>query len=144
MKTGLGVGGCVTLVTLVALALGACGGDDDGTNADQLGVGAECAKNDECLQSHRDGGLAQECLTQFKGGYCGIENCKSGDDCPEGSACVAHDDGKHYCFRLCADKPECNRYRAPDVEANCTSKVDYVGADKGATGKACVPPSSGL
>ena len=55
-----------------------------------------------------------------------------------------HDDGKNYCFRLCADKPECNLYRSPDTEANCTSKVDYVAADKDTTGKACVPPSSGI
>lgn len=131
------------LTVLAMLALTACGDDSGGTPADQLGVGAECTKNADCLQSHRDGGLSEECLTQFKGGYCGIENCTGNDDCPAGSACVAHDDGKNYCFRLCADKPECNRYRSPDVEANCSSNVEYVDGSK-TTGKACVPPSSGI
>lgn len=134
----------MTLTALGMLALAACGDDSGGTPADRLGVGAECATNADCLQSHRDGGLSEECLTQFKGGYCGIENCTGDGDCPEHSACVAHDDGKNYCFRLCADKPECNLYRSPDVESNCTSKVEYVGGDKDTTGKACVPPSSGI
>jgi hypothetical protein len=122
------------------LAAAACGDDDAGTEADRLGVGAECESDDDCLQSTRDGGISQQCLRQFKGGYCGIEDCTRHEDCPEHSACVAHDDGTNYCFRLCADKPECNLNRSLENEANCSSSIDYVGSDEG---KACVPPSGG-
>jgi hypothetical protein len=132
------------VVSVSVVLLAACGDDSGGgTPADRAGVGAECTKNADCIQEPGDGGVSQECLTQFKGGYCGIENCKGGGDCPAGSACVAHDDGKNYCFRLCVDKPECNLYRSPDTESNCVSKVEYVGGDKDTTGKACVPPSGG-
>lgn len=133
-------------VGLATWGLLACGDDGGGTAADRLGVGAECDSDRDCLQSHRDGGLSENCLTQFKGGYCGIEDCTASEQCPNGSACVMHEDGHNYCFRLCADKPECNRYRSPDVEANCSSNVEYTGtgAAKDALGKACVPPSSGI
>jgi len=125
-----------------ALLLG-CGDDDGGSGADRLGVGAQCSADTDCLQSAIDGGLSEKCLTQFKGGYCGIEDCHSADDCPAGSDCVAHDDGHNYCFRLCADKAECNLHRDPENESNCSSNVDYVDTPKGSAPKACVPPSSG-
>lgn len=129
------------LLSLAAALLLGCGDDDGaGTQADRLGVGAECETDDDCLQSERDGGISQECLTQFKGGYCGIEDCSDHGDCPQGSGCVAHDDGSNYCFRLCGDKPECNLNRAPDNEANCSSSIEYA---SDALGKACVPPSGG-
>ena len=117
----------------------ACGDDDDdGTEADKLGVGASCKSNADCLREG-DGGVNLSCLTQFKGGYCGVEDCASNDDCPEASACVAHDDGSNYCFRSCAEKAECNLHRGEDEEANCSSSVDYVEQDT--PGKSCVPPS---
>ena len=127
------------LCALLVGVLGVAGcGDDDGTEADRLGVGAECETDDDCLQSTRDGGISQHCLEQFKGGYCGIEDCTSDEECPERSACVAHDDGSNYCFRLCVDKPECNVNRSLENEANCSSSIDWVVDDNG---KACVPPS---
>jgi len=46
----------------------------------------------------------------------------------------------NYCFRICVDKAECNLNRDVDVEANCSSSVDFVDGKKGA--KACIPPSS--
>ncbi len=113
-------------------------GDDEGTEADRLGVGAECTGDDDCLREGEDG-INLACLTQFKGGYCGLEDCSSNDECPEASTCVAHEDGNNYCFRTCADKAECNVNRDGDNEANCSSNVDYV--DKDTTGKSCVPPS---
>ena len=130
------------LAAAALLSLGACGDNDGGGNpSDRLLVGAECATDDDCLQSNVDGGFSEQCLTQFKGGYCGIEDCTALDDCPAGSACVAHTDGNNYCFRLCLDKPECNANRTPDDESNCSSNVTYVGASKDDVGKACVPPS---
>jgi hypothetical protein len=84
--------------------------------------------------------VPQRCLTQFKGGYCGLQNCTSHAACPEGSACVVHEDGDRYCFRSCIDKAECNVNRTPDNESNCSSSVTYVDGDK-SLGKACVPPS---
>jgi hypothetical protein len=83
--------------------------------------------------------MGQTCLA-FKGGYCGVRDCTGDADCPQGSACVAHDDGVNYCFLICNDKPQCNRYRPVTDEANCSSSVDFV--DNTSTIKACVPPSS--
>src|SRR4051812_35043716 len=117
------------LVAVLVLLAGACG--DDSVEADRLGVGAECSHDDDCL-------MEQSCLA-FKGGYCGISGCDANDDCPEGSVCVAHDDGKTYCFRACTDKAECNQNRSPDNESNCSSSIDYV--DTTTQLKACVPPS---
>lgn len=105
-----------------------------GSDADDLGVGAQCTANDQCNQD--DG--AQTCLP-FKGGYCGLQGCTVDADCPEASACITHTDAVNYCFRICADKPDCNANRDVENESNCSSSVDFV---EGANGrKACVPPS---
>jgi hypothetical protein len=121
---------------LLALSLtlaSACGDDDDGTPADQIGVGAQCANDDQCKEG-------QTCLLQFKGGYCGLDNCTGDADCPAGSACVAHE-GTNYCFRICVEKIECNRNRALENESNCSANITFVDGDQGR--KACVPPSAG-
>jgi hypothetical protein len=112
----------------LALSAVACGSD-----ADDLGVGAQCAVTDDCNQD--DG--AQTCLP-FKGGYCGLMGCTVDADCPEASACITHDN-VNYCFRICVDKPDCNANRSVENEANCSSSAEFV---EGANGrKACVPPS---
>lgn len=117
-------------LALFVLVAAACG---DGSEADRLGIGAQCAANDEC---DTEGG--QSCLS-FKGGYCGEANCLHDVDCPEDSACIAHDDGVNYCFRTCVDKVDCNANRDPENEANCSSSVTFVDGTMGR--KACVPPS---
>lgn len=122
----------LALALLVSFGLGFGVACRHGTEADELGVGAECSATGDCLEG-------QECLTQFKGGYCGLSGCLDDLDCPEASACVTHDDGNNYCFRICVDKSECNVNRGPDVESNCSSNVTF--ADGGG-GKACVPPSN--
>jgi hypothetical protein len=130
----------LTIPLLLGLAT-ACGDDDNGgTPADLVGVGAQCRTDGDCLQPS-DAGIAQRCLTQFKGGYCGLQDCARNADCPAGSACVLHDDGQTYCFRHCVEKSECNSNRAPEVESNCVSNIDFV--EEQTPGKACVPPSSG-
>ncbi len=121
----------ISLVLAFGFGLVVACADDEGTEADELGVASQCGSNDDC---HED----QACLTQFKGGYCGIADCMVDDDCPEGSACVAHSDGVNYCFRICGDKSECNRNRDADNEANCSANVTFT---DGGGGKACVPPS---
>jgi hypothetical protein len=124
-------------VTLIFIA--GCGGNGE-TEADRLGVGAQCTAGAQCATVDE---LELECLTQFKGGYCGLEGCAGDVDCPEGSACVTHSgDGKNYCFRVCLDKPDCNRNRAAENEANCVGSIDFV--DPRNERKACEPPSSGL
>ena len=123
---------------VLVVALLACGDDDGTTEADALGVGAECGGSSDCLRQG-DGGINLACLDQFKGGYCGLEDCTGNDDCPARSVCVAHDDGRSYCFRSCVDKSECNSNRSEGNEANCSSNVDFV--DEDTPGKACVPPS---
>lgn len=142
-----------SLAVLCSLGLGltlpvlpGCGEDDDhhDTEADEYGVGAQCSDDQDCEQQNDtdDTGTDIEltCLTQFAGGYCGLEGCQGNDDCPDGSACVHHDDGTNYCFRRCGDRSECNVNRAPDVAANCSANIEFV---EPTSGKACVPPSSG-
>jgi hypothetical protein len=121
----------VALMTTVALAISSCGGD--GTEADRAGVGAACSKAEDCPKE------ANQCLA-FKGGYCGLEGCQKDQDCPSGSACVAHTDQKAYCFLICVEKIDCNRNRPAEIESNCSSNVTFVSGNKGI--KACVPPSS--
>lgn len=123
-----------TIVLVLMAAVSGCGGSD----ADELNVGAQCGIDDDCDNSDA---FIQTCLTQFAGGYCGLEGCDSDLDCPEDSACVAHSDGVDDCFRTCRDKPECNANRDADNEANCSSSVVFVDGADGR--KACVPPSSG-
>ena len=130
----------VLYAVAMAVLVPSCGDDDDGTEADLLGVGAQCSASSECLRQG-DGGINLACLDQFKGGYCGLEDCAGNDDCPEQSVCVAHDDGHNYCFRSCVNKPECNLNRDPDNEANCSSNVEFV--EPKTSGKTCVPPSGG-
>ena len=129
---------CVSLSSVVALLATGCG--DGSTEADRVGVGAQCTANAECESPDEE--IELVCLTQFTGGYCGLEGCEGDVGCPDGSACVTHDDGENYCFRLCAEKPECNQYRSTENEANCSSNVDFV--DGKQDRKACVPPSSGV
>lgn len=120
---------CLSLVVLLG-----CG--DDGVEADVLGVAAECTVPEDCDQDTN-----QTCLLDFKGGYCGIEDCTEDADCPEASACVAHDNGTSYCFRICVDKAECNQNRSVDNEANCSSNITFVEQQRESI-KACVPPSA--
>ncbi len=120
--------------------IGVAGGCGDGaTEADRIGVGAQCAASTDCPSVM---GIELECLTQFTGGYCGLEGCTSDLDCPDGSACVAHDDGNQYCFRVCQDKPDCNYNRSVANAANCVGSITFV--DPRNDRKACEPPSAGL
>ena len=123
---------------LIACWMAACGNDPPpyyGTQADLIGVGAACKTDADCL--HTEAGV-QHCLTEFKGGYCGLKGCTASTDCPAGSGCVNYNSGT-YCFRRCADKSECNLNRTPDVESNCSSNIDFV---EGKTSdKPCIPPS---
>jgi hypothetical protein len=122
------------LAGMVLLQLGvvACGSDENGSEAQKHGVGAACNADQPCTEP------GQTCL-DFKGGYCGVADCTNNAGCPQGSACVAHDDGRNYCFLVCGDKAECNLTRPPADEANCSSSVTFVEATSAK--KACVPPS---
>ena len=130
---------CVFCGLLLAGVAAGCGGDDS-TEADRIGVGAQCTDSAECESADEDTELV--CLTQFKGGYCGLEGCAGDVGCPDGSACVTHDDGNNYCFRVCQDKPDCNLNRSVENESNCSANIVFV--DDRNERKACVPPSSGL
>jgi hypothetical protein len=131
---------------LIALMLIGCG-SNGGNESDELGVGAQCDTIDDCAEVDFDGaedGVIQlECLTSFAGGYCGVPDCASTAECPEGSLCVAHTDDNNYCFRACLDKAECNRNRDPDVESNCSANFDWANVPDDDGSKACIPPSSG-
>ncbi|HEY0715806.1 MAG TPA: hypothetical protein VGF45_24190 [Polyangia bacterium] len=120
--------GKVALVGFLGVLAAGCGGS--GTEAERRGIGAACSRNENCLE-----GLT--CLS-FKGGYCGLVGCTSDANCPAGSACVHHENTANYCFLVCNDKPECNRFRPVENEANCAANVTFV---QPKTAKACVPPS---
>jgi len=124
-----------TQIALSAWVLGAMVGCSSGSEAQRRGVGAECAKDADCVET------GQRCLTQFKGGYCGLSGCASNLGCPAGSACVAHADGANYCFLICIDKPDCNRTRSAANEANCSSSAVLV--DVAQDRKVCTPPNGG-
>jgi len=129
---------------LIAMAVLFAGCGDNATEADRIRVGAQCTVSTAGVDCESpDEAIELECLTQFKGGYCGLKDCTGDVDCPEGSACVTHDDdGKNYCFRDCVDKPDCNRNRSLENEANCVGSINFV--DPRNERKACEPPSSGL
>jgi hypothetical protein len=116
----------------LALLAGCGDDDDDGTEAQRHGVGAACTGDVDCWEP------GQHCL-DFKAGYCGVADCASNLECPSGSACVRHEDGKNYCFLICTDKVQCNRTRPPEAEANCSANIEFVDGDLEV--KACVPPS---
>ncbi len=136
----------LSLLALLSLTLVPACGDDEGTEADQIGVGRECTTTPECPDvSLGDAGIQQlQCLTDFKGGYCGLVNCNNSSECPDGSICVLHTDAQTYCFRTCLDKAECNLHRSVDNEANCSSSFDWANAADDDGSKACIPPSSGI
>ena len=116
-------------IVLLSTTLLACGRGTD-TEADDVGVGAECTTSEDCPDNPDTGAPELVCLTQFAGGYCGLSDCTGNDDCPEGSACVAHDDGANYCFRQCVDKSECNvnRSHKPRRRLVCRGLLPATGA----------------
>jgi hypothetical protein len=122
----------LSAAALLAICASACGDDDSGSEAQRRGVGSACVDSTECTEA------GQSCLA-FKGGYCGIADCTADIDCPAGSACVTHDDGRNYCFLVCTDKSQCNLYRPLDSESNCSSNITFVDGSKAR--KSCVPPS---
>jgi len=125
----------IIVLSILAIApLAACGDDDNngGTEADRHGIGAICSANEDCFEQ------GQTCLP-FKGGYCGVADCTGDEMCPSGARCVAHTDGKNYCFRVCTDKTQCNFNRPLEFESNCSSNITFVSGGKST--KACVPPS---
>src|SRR5688572_16260563 len=97
-------------LVLALLSVTACGDDDDDggpSQAQRLGVGAACDSADDCpiVRTSDNQEIVLQCLS-FKGGYCGLADCVSDLDCPQGSACVEHDDMNNYCFLICTDKPQ--------------------------------------
>lgn len=114
--------GLLGLSLLVATSI-ACGG------APKLEVGAPCTKSAECNSENK-----LTCLSNFVGGYCGVEGCTSNSGCPAGSICISHNNGKKYCFKACKEKDECSS------NASCTGNVIFVDGAQG--DKACVPTNS--
>jgi hypothetical protein len=129
----------VMACVMVAGVAAGCG--DEGTEADRIGVGAQCTDDGQCESA--DEQITLVCLRQFTGGYCGLEGCTSDAKCPEGSACVTNDDTKNYCYRLCQEKSDCNRNRDEENWANCVGSGTINFVDGGTDRKACEPPSSG-
>ena len=102
--------------------------------ANQRGIGAQCSATSDCTTS------GEVCLTEFKGGSCGLTGCLHDTDCPQGSACVTENQ-TNYCFLVCGTKDDCNIHRSPENEASCTSSLTFL--DGTMNRKVCTPPSSG-
>lgn len=129
----------VLILMAAVFALSACGDDDtDGTIADLLYIGGICDNDAQC-DDEDDATPELECLTEFTGGYCGMKDCESSDDCPPGSLC-ADLEGEFYCFLACTDKAECNTNRTAETASNCSANIDPV---EGGGEKLCIPPSAG-
>jgi hypothetical protein len=124
------------ILCALAVVAGICGCGSSKSEAIRRGVGAECSMNTDCTES------GQVCLTEFKGGYCGVSACLHDADCPAGSACVTEDNQINYCFLICVDKPDCNPHRSLDNESGCVSSLTFV--DGAANRKVCRPPNSGI
>ncbi len=129
--------GCLACLMgmLGVIPLQGCGEDD----ANQQLIGGECGTVEQC-DDKDDDTPALECLTEFKGGYCGRKDCTKNQDCPEGSVCVQLET-ETYCFLVCKEKADCNQNREEINESNCSSSIDPV---EGGEAKVCVPPSSGV
>jgi len=116
------------------------GGPGPGNEAVRRGVGAECADDDDCTEE------GQVCLTEFRGGMCGIADCTASSECPDGSVCVADPDfNQNYCLLVCVNKPDCNVHRSLANEANCSSSLNAIDSGSGGEGpgdpKVCRPPN---
>jgi hypothetical protein len=121
------------ILSVLLVLAGGCSGENE---ANRRGVGSECAVTDDCSEK------GQVCLTEFKGGYCGVSDCAHDEDCPAGSACVTDDNQTNYCFLVCGDKVDCNLHRSVDNESSCTSSLAFV--DGAMNRKVCRPPNSGV
>ena len=119
---------------LYAFVVILCGCGSNESQANRLGVGADCTVSSDCNTP------GQVCLTEFKGGYCGVSACLHDADCPQGSACVT-DNQTNYCFLICAQKTDCNLHRTAADESDCTSSLTFVDGDMNR--KVCRPPDSG-
>lgn len=125
---------------LLTWMLSSC--SDDAPKVDQIGIGGQCTLKDDCNQELD----SLDCITTFKGGYCGRQACANNSECPTGSVCV-NEEGVSYCFRTCAEKPECNANRDLDNEANCSgsfSLMESTDTMPSNQPKVCIPPSSGI
>jgi hypothetical protein len=120
------------LLCVLVLVICGCGSNQNAAN--QVGVGAQCGMTSDCTTS------GEVCLTEFKGGYCGLSGCLHDGDCPQGSACVT-DNGTNFCFLVCGTKTDCNLHRSLENESDCTSSLPFVDGD--ANVKVCRPPDSG-
>lgn len=134
--------GSIALILVACCFATACGADDDddgaANEAVRRGVGAACTADPDCTEP------GQTCLTDFKGGMCGIADCTSSAECPDGSVCVADPDlARNFCLLVCNDKADCNVHRSAAEEANCSSTLNEI--DMGGTGtdpKVCRPPTA--
>jgi len=138
----MSIGTAVLTSVLFSLLAGGCGddGSDDGSGnaAVRRGVGAACTTDSDCKTD-------LVCLTEFKGGMCGIAECTTTSECPEGSVCVADSDlSRNFCLLACDVKEDCNVHRPLDDEANCSSTLNEVDPPDGGTNdpKVCRPPSA--
>jgi hypothetical protein len=132
---------CVLLVGFSALAGAGCGDDDadgSGNAAVRRGVGAACDDDSDCKND-------TVCLTEFKGGMCGIADCTASSQCPNGSVCVADPDfARNFCLLVCDAKSDCNVHRPVADEANCSSTLNEIESADGGAGndpKVCRPPN---
>jgi hypothetical protein len=90
------------LIPSLGLLLFACGhGEDFGSSerpAPSTTIGAACLFDNDCDQYCALG-------RAFPGGFCTYKECRSNDECPEGTVCIREDGG--ICLYPCAVPADC-------------------------------------
>jgi hypothetical protein len=94
------------------------------------GIGADCGDANDCSSD-------LECLSAFRGGYCGLSGCLVNDDCPDDALCVVASNGENHCYKPCSTASDCSFCRRDGLLGACTADVSF--AEDGTTGSVCVP-----
>ena len=143
----LGVVMCRLMYVIAAVmllgAVAGCGGDDS-TEADRIGVGAECTVDSSadppstCPVVEMD--IQLDCLTQFKGGYCGLEGCTGDVTARRGRPASPMTTARTTASEFVRTSRIATN-RSVENESNCVGSITFV--DDRNERKACEPPSSG-
>jgi hypothetical protein len=102
----------IPLVALaLAVAIGACGDDDDDFPGGGATVGAACVSDSQCAFRCARGG-------HYPGGMCTVP-CSDDFDCPSGTACV--DDEGGICAVVCDFDGNCGSF-GPEYRCDSTRR----------------------
>lgn len=81
------------------------------------GIGASCARDEDCATGY-------SCSPGYDGGYCGLDDCETSDDCPSDSACILTSAGTT-CAKRCSTQSDCSFCRYDDF-VSCSDDAEFV------------------